>query len=453
MNVHLSLRVFGRCAAAGSLAALTACGHTAYPTTIPQTALSPETSLDNAFAPDVQSAPKPAIYIANTQSNSIAVFPESANGNVAPAAKIAGSATALHGPLAVLVAPNGRIYAANATNTIEIFRAGASGNVAPMTTIMCGGLNKPSALALDAAGTLYVANASGNSVSIFASSASGCVSGNRVIAGASTQLHTPMGAAFASGKIFVANAATNSIVSFAASAHGNVAPSTTLAGTLTKLNQPHGLAFDVHSVLYARNATSLTEYAAGAHGNVAPVRTIIGASTSLVRTAATGASIMGRAIVLDASRAIDTYAAGANGNVAPAQRITGSNTGLTGSSGLAIFEPVQIVGVNLFGTSATTDPHYGAVHGYFNGASSTVSQVVHVTAGDPVVFKNTDGTEHTASFLGNATATSASYPASFNGSAAMSAAGSAIGGLHFSTGTLNAGQTSAMYFAAPGFYI
>jgi plastocyanin len=159
---------------------------------------------------------------------------------------------------------------------------------------------------------------------------------------------------------------------------------------------------------------------------------------------------------LDASRAIDVYAAAANGNVAPAQRIAGTSTGLTGSSGLAIFEPLQVVGVNLFGTSAFTDAHYGTVHGYLNGTSGTVSQVIHLTAGDPVVFKNTDsgyGSPHTGSFLGNATATSAAYPASFNGSSTMSSAGTALGTAHFSTGTLNPGQTSAMYFAAPGFYI
>jgi plastocyanin len=208
--------------------------------------------------------------------------------------------------------------------------------------------------------------------------------------------------------------------------------------------------------LYAANAASVTEYAAGAHGNVSPVRSISGAATSLVRGAAVGVSISGRAVVLDASRAVDIYAAAANGNVAPVQRITGSSTGLTGSSGLAIFEPLQIVGVNLFGTSAFTDAHYGMVHGYINGTTATVSQIVHITAGDPVVFKNVDlgyGASHTGSFLGNATATSASYPSSFNGSGTMSSAGTAIGTLHFSTGTLNAGQASAMYFAAPGFYI
>lgn len=434
-----------------ALLLLTACSAQTNPTLPPQLADTNRTPELAQTAPEVSGAPRPALYVANLAANSVSVFLESANGSVAPSSTLSGTATGIHAPAAVFVSPDGRIFVANATNTIEIFRAAAAGNIAPMTTITCGGLNRPSAMAMDSAGTLYVANAMGNSVSVFGSGARGCIAGNRIIAGSNTHLNAPMGIAITGGRILVANSASNSIVAFAQAATGNVLPAATIAGLSTKLNQPHGLGLDVHGNVYTSNAGSVTEYRAGMFGNAAPIRDIAGASTTLMRTAATAVSISGKIITLDASRAIDTFAATANGNAIPGQRVIGS--ALTGSSGLAIFEALQVVGVHLFGESSANVPPYGFVLGYFNGITSPVSQVVHLTAGDPVVFRNVDSAVHTGSFLGNATATAAHFPASFNGSFSASPAGTAIGMANFGTGTLNGGQTSATYFALPGFYM
>jgi len=115
-----------------------------------------------------------------------------------------------------------------------------------------------------------------------------------------------------------------------------------------------------------------------------------------------------------------------------------------------------IVGVNLTGETQTVDPTYGAVLGYFNsaGAINTASQVVHLTAAMPTVFQNFDGQPHTASFLGDATASSASFPAHFNGSGTASPANTVISTTNFSSGTLNAGAVSAQYDSGPpGFYM
>jgi streptogramin lyase/plastocyanin len=118
-------------------------------------------------------------------------------------------------------------------------------------------------------------------------------------------------------------------------------------------------------------------------------------------------------------------------------------------------ENIAPVGVRLIGESSTTDPNYGFILGYFNGTTSTTSQVVHLTMGESVQFMNVDASlPHTVSFLGNATSTHAPWPASFNGSSTQSPAGTAIGTTNFSTGALNPGQLSLVYETGlPGFYM
>jgi streptogramin lyase/plastocyanin len=118
-------------------------------------------------------------------------------------------------------------------------------------------------------------------------------------------------------------------------------------------------------------------------------------------------------------------------------------------------ENIAPVGVRLIGESPITDPNYGFILGYFNGTSSTTSQVVHLTMGESVQFFSVDGSlPHTVSFLGNATATHAPWPPSFNGSSTQSPAGTAIGTTNFSTGALNPGQMSLVYETGlPGFYM
>ena len=113
------------------------------------------------------------------------------------------------------------------------------------------------------------------------------------------------------------------------------------------------------------------------------------------------------------------------------------------------------VGARLTGEHSITNSHYGFILGYFNGRTSLTSEVVHLTAGTQVKFFNVDSVlPHTVSFLGKATAASALWPRTFNGSSIRSPAGTAIGALHFSTGSLNPGQSSLIYRTGlPGFYM
>jgi plastocyanin len=113
------------------------------------------------------------------------------------------------------------------------------------------------------------------------------------------------------------------------------------------------------------------------------------------------------------------------------------------------------VGLRLNGESSITDKRYGFILGYFNGKTSTKSEVVIVPHGEDIRFFNVDtSAPHTASFLGKATSKAAPFPSSFDGSATQSPAGTAIGTTNFSTGVLSPGSKSLVYTTgAPGFYM
>jgi len=115
----------------------------------------------------------------------------------------------------------------------------------------------------------------------------------------------------------------------------------------------------------------------------------------------------------------------------------------------------QKVGIRLNGETPFNSPNYGRVLGYFKGKTSTISQVVKVTAAEPIFFFNVDASApHTASFLGNATRHSAPWPSSLNGSGTQSPAGTVISTPMFSTGTLNHGAKSLKYkTGSPGFFM
>jgi len=118
-------------------------------------------------------------------------------------------------------------------------------------------------------------------------------------------------------------------------------------------------------------------------------------------------------------------------------------------------ETIEPVGIRLTGESSINNPPYGFELGYFNGTASTTSQTVVLHMGESVQFQNVDTTlHHTASFLGDASATGAPWPASFDGSSTASPAGTIISTTNFSTGTLQPGHKSRIYETGlPGFYM
>jgi outer membrane protein assembly factor BamB len=66
----------------------------------------------------------------------VTVYPQNANGNVAPIRTIAGPATGLDTPVEVTFDSSGKIYVVNRDgNSVTVYAANANGNVAPLHTI------------------------------------------------------------------------------------------------------------------------------------------------------------------------------------------------------------------------------------------------------------------------------------------------------------------------------
>jgi streptogramin lyase len=151
-----------------------------------------------------------------------------------------------------------------------------------------------------------------------------------------------------------------------------------------------------------------------------------------------------------------------HGNAYPANVAVGADGDLWFGSVygnyIGVFEETMpTVDLRITNESIFTSPKYGPVFGYFKNGSP-ISQVVTLTAAESVRFKNIEkpasGISHTASFLGDATKNSASWPPTFDGSGLKSPPGTVISSTSWSTGPLVPGKLSAIYeTGAPGFYM
>ena len=147
-------------------------------------------------------------------------------------------------------------------------------------------------VALDASGRIYLSTSSGSdsnpsyAVEIFSAGATSNGSNSvpiATISGAATDMSNPLGVAVdSSGNIYVAQNSGNAITVYAAGSNGNVAPIRTITGSKTGLGgglaSPYSLALDSNGNIYVTSFVpgfsiygSLSVFAAGANGNVAPI--------------------------------------------------------------------------------------------------------------------------------------------------------------------------------------
>jgi hypothetical protein len=134
------------------------------------------------------------------------------------------------------------------TSTVSKFAPGATTPSATLT-----GLNRPTALAFDASGNLFVANYDGGTVSRFAP---GATTPNATLTGVAQ----PHGLAFdGSGNLYVTNQVGTTVSKFAPGA-------TSPTATLTGLNGAFGLTFDGSGNLFVANSlgTTVSKFAPGA---------------------------------------------------------------------------------------------------------------------------------------------------------------------------------------------
>jgi serine/threonine protein kinase, bacterial len=249
------------------------------------------TGLNNPF--DVAVAADGTAYVANEGNSTVTVYAPDADGNVKPVQTIAGAQTGLDVPEGVALDPlTGDIYVANGSGgssnlgSITSYPSGANGNVLPAATIAgaATGLDQPTGIVFDAAGNLYVPN-HGDSITVYAPGSVGDAAPEQDIAGPATGLALPWQIGLDSApNIYVVNSQSPySITEYAAGSTGNVAPIRTITGARTKLDLPDGLALDGNGDIYAADygVSWITEYAGSAAGNARPINVIRGRATKL----------------------------------------------------------------------------------------------------------------------------------------------------------------------------
>jgi sugar lactone lactonase YvrE len=281
------------------------------------------------------------IYVINQTGTSVAEFPVTASGNVAPSVTIAGSNTTLANPIPLAVDGSGNIFVAdNGTSAVIKFAPTATGNATPSTTITgpATELSPVYGLGIGPSSSLIVVSQATNSVAVFAAGATGNATPTQFIT--STALTTPLSAAADSaGNIYVISSGSGVIQKFATGAGTNATPTT----ITTPGSNLSGIAIRSDGAIFVCDASQNTIYsfAAGATGTPAPVTTISGANSGINYAVGIALDSAGRVYLSNyqgggGSGSITVYASGTTGNTPPIATITGSATLLSNPIGIAI---------------------------------------------------------------------------------------------------------------------
>ena len=208
-------------------------------------------------------------------------FPAGTNGNVAPSSTITGSNVASGHPYRIITDASGNIWSASYTSsTVAEYAPCASGTCNTSPSVILGGsntqLNEPDAIAFDPDGNLWVANVGSDTLIEFTAaqlkSGGNVAPAGKTISGDATDLNFPYDIAIdTTGNIYVANYSGNSITVYDfGNQSGNVTPDQDIVGVATLLSSPLGVAVDSSSNIYVSQNGHLLSFAAGATGNVAP---------------------------------------------------------------------------------------------------------------------------------------------------------------------------------------
>jgi hypothetical protein len=288
-----------------------------------------------------------SVYVANGGSSTLAWYAAPAIGDIVPQNVITGnSTTGIFGPTFIFVDHAGLVWCSNAlpgNTNVSKYDPNALPFTPPVIQILGPKthLGPPEGLAVDALGTLYIANGISNNVLVFAPGATGDAKPMRKISGKKTLLNNPTGLWLdATGDVYVANGGGTyggSVEEFAADAEKNAAPIRIIAGLDTKLVNPRGIALDAQGQIYVTTSSSVLVFAADSTGDAPPLRVISGSNTMLGSAGEVVVDAGGDIFVASAGKnALVEFAAGVTGNAAPIGAIAGPATQLNGPTGIAI---------------------------------------------------------------------------------------------------------------------
>jgi hypothetical protein len=184
----------------------------------------------------------------------------------------------LHDPDFIASDQNGNLYVASTDGTITALQSHSTASRRPQRSFQTVFGRNLNAFASDSAGNFYFSSASNNAIRAVRAG-----QGQSVITGPDTKLNHPIGLAVnRAGLLFVANAGGKDVLVFARGSSGNTAPMSRIEGPSTQLIAPQAIAIDAAGRLYVFNGPQTSsaidpkhyvrEYAANARGNVAPLK-------------------------------------------------------------------------------------------------------------------------------------------------------------------------------------
>ena len=190
---------------------------------------------DSTTAPTPPTPPKPqvtkaGIYV-TTVGNAVLVFPLTATGNVAPSRKISGPATGLSLPIGLGVDSKGSLYVANRTGSrITVYPLGADGDAAPTRSLTDAAMKSPQGLFIGANDAVFAiacpncGSAAGGATGMW-HFANGSDVSDYSLQGANTGLTVPNGVGVdGTNNIYIGNAFGGTVNVYAPGSQGNSLP-------------------------------------------------------------------------------------------------------------------------------------------------------------------------------------------------------------------------------------
>lgn len=354
------------------------------------------------------------MYVANLRTNSVTEYAANSTGDTGPVRVIRGTRTELSGPLALAIdADHAELFVANwLDNTVTGFVTNAhfddhNENVRPrdVLKVCC----RPSGLAVDRAGDVYVANFLTDAVTEFDrdKSTGRLTTGVELdLLDVNSLLNRPISIAVSpAGNLYVANWGNNSVVEYALSSQymrGDYEHVRTLPGS--GWGGISAVSVDTDHNLFIVSGKDVREYALGAKGDAAPVQTagsliepigictrslefcvadpvqesilcyahlnrllsrtplriIAGARTALQEPMGVACGPSGQLYVANSgNNSITVYGEHARGDVGPVRTIAGRNTKLDRPVGVAVDSTGAIYVVNE-GDNSVVRYHFGA---------------------------------------------------------------------------------------------